>query len=58
MLFVREMEAPGDALLFKGVLFVFFSNFAFGVHGFYVKKLRIIQLIFELARGRKFSGEQ
>ena len=32
-------------------------NFAFGFHRFYLKKLKIIQLIFELERGRKFSGE-
>ena len=38
-------------------LFVFFfSNFAFGFHGSHLKNnLKIIQLIFELARGRKFS---
>ena len=35
-----------------------FSYFTFGFHGFHLKKLKIIQLIFELARGRKFSGEQ
>ena len=35
-----------------------FSNFLFGFHGFHLKKLRLIQLIFELALGRKFSGEQ
>ena len=42
----------------KGVLIFCFSNFAFGFHSFYLKKLQIIQLIFVLARGRKFSGEQ
>ena len=41
----------------KGVLIFSFSNFTFGFHGFYLKKLKIIQLIFELARKRKFSGE-
>ena len=35
-----------------------FSNFTFGFHGFHPKKLKLIQLIFELAPGRKFSGEQ
>ena len=35
-----------------------FSNFTLSFHGFYLKKWKIIQLIFELARGRKFSGEQ
>ena len=35
-----------------------FLNFTFDFHGFHLKKLKIIQLIFELARGRKFSGEQ
>ena len=35
-----------------------FSNFTFGFHGFHLKKLKVIQLIFELAPGRKFSGEQ
>ena len=37
----------------KRVLSVFFSNFSFAFHGFHPKKLKIIQLIFELARGRK-----
>ena len=35
-----------------------FSNFTFGFHGFHLKKLKLIQLIFELVPGRKFSGEQ
>ena len=42
----------------KVVLSVFFSNFTFGFHGFHLKKLKLIQLILELAPGRKFSGEQ
>ena len=35
-----------------------FTNFTFGFHGFHLKKLKLIKLIFELAPGRKFSGEQ
>ena len=35
-----------------------FSNFTLGFHGFHLKQLKLIQLIFELAPGRKFSGEQ
>ena len=41
-----------------GVLCAFFFNFTFGFHGFHLKKLKLIQLIFELVPGRKFSGEQ
>ena len=36
----------------------YFSNFTFGPRGFHLKKLKIIELIFEQERGRKFSGEQ
>ena len=37
---------------------VFFFNFTTGLHGFHLKRLKIIQLTFELTRERKFSGEQ
>ena len=53
------MEAPFDGLLIKGVfLFPIFKFFVFGPNDFYLEKLRIIQLIFELACRRRFSGEQ
>ena len=43
----------------KWVFFLFsFSSFTVGYHGFRLKKLNIIQLIFELACERKFCGEQ
>ena len=35
----------------------YFLKFTFDFSGFHRKKLKII-MIFELARGRKFSGEQ
>ena len=35
-----------------------FSNFTFGFHRSHLKKLKLIQLIFELAPGRKLIGEQ
>ena len=42
----------------RGFFLFSFSNFTLGFHGFHLKKLKLIQLIFELAPGRKFSGEQ
>ena len=45
-------------IVFRGFCLFSFSNFTFGFHCFDVKKLKLIQLIFELAPGRKFSGEQ
>ena len=41
----------------RGFCLLSFSNFTFGFHGFHLKKLKLIQLLFELAPGRKFSGE-
>ena len=41
--------------LFLDICLFSFSNFIFDFYGFYLKKLKIIQLIFELARGRKFN---
>ena len=35
-----------------------FSDLTFGFHSFHLKKLKLIQLIFELAPGRKIRGEQ
>jgi len=35
-----------------------FSNFTFDFHGFHLKKFKIINMIFEIVRGRKFNGEQ
>ena len=34
-----------------------FSNFTFEIYGFHLKKLTVIDMIFELARGRKFLRE-
>ena len=45
-------------IVLRGFSLFSFSNFTFGFHGFHLKKLKLIQLIFELAPGRKFSGEQ
>ena len=45
-------------IVLRGFCLFSFSNFTFGFHGFHLKKLKLIQLIFELAPGRKFSGEQ
>ena len=45
-------------LLLRGFGQFSFLNFTFGFHGFYLKMFKKIQLIFELACGRKFSGEQ
>ena len=42
----------------RGFCLFSFSNFTFGFHGFHLKKLKLIQLIFELAPGTKFSGEE
>ena len=45
-------------IVLRGFRLFSFSNFTFGFHGFHLKDLKLIQLIFELAPGRKFSGEQ
>ena len=45
-------------IVLKGFCLLSFSNFTFGFHGSHRKKLKLIQFIFELAPGRKFSGEQ
>ena len=45
-------------IVLRGFCLFSFSNFTFGFHGLHLKKLKLIQLIFELAPGRKFSGEQ
>ena len=42
-------------IVLRGFCLYSFSNFTFGFH---LKKLTLIQLIFELAPGRKFSGKQ
>ena len=44
-------------IVLKGFCLLSFSNFTIGFHGFHLIKLKLIQLIFELAPGRKFSGE-
>ena len=36
-------------IVLKGICLFCFSNFTFGFHGFHLKKLKLIQLIFELA---------
>ena len=45
-------------IVLRGFCLFSFSNFTFGFHGFHLKKLKLIPLIFELKPGRKFSGEQ
>ena len=45
-------------IVLRGLCKFSFSNFTFGFHGFHLQKLKLIQLIFELAPGRKLSGEQ
>ena len=45
-------------IVLRGFCLFSFSNFTFGFHGFHLKKLKLIQLIFERVPGRKFSGEQ
>ena len=45
-------------IVLRGFCLFSFSNFTFGFHGFHLKKLKLIHLIFEQAPGRKFSGEQ
>ena len=53
---VSRKQAIGIVL--RGFCLFSFSNFTFGFHGFHLKRLKLIELIFELAPGRKFSGEQ
>ena len=38
-------------IVLRGVCLFSFSNFTFGFHGFHLKKLKLIQLIFDLAPG-------
>ena len=45
-------------IVLRGFRLFSFSNLTSGFHGFYLKKLKLIQLIFEPARRRKFSGQQ
>ena len=45
-------------IVLRGFCLFSFSNFTFGFHGLHLKKLKLIQLIFELVPGKKFSGEQ
>ena len=45
-------------IVLRGFGLFSFSNFTFGFRRFHLKKLKLIQLIFELVPGRKFSGEQ
>ena len=45
-------------IVLRGFGLFSFSNFTFGFHGFHLKQLKLIQLIFELVPTRKFSGEQ
>ena len=39
-------------IVLRGFCLFSFSNFTFGFHGFYLKKLKLIELNFELAPGR------
>ena len=45
-------------IVLRGFCLFSFSNVTFGFHGFHLKKVKLIQLSFELAPGGKFSGEQ
>ena len=45
-------------IVLRGFCLFSFSKFTFGFHGFHLKKLKLIQLILEVAPGGKFSGEQ
>ena len=45
-------------IVLRGFCLFSFSNFTIGFYGFHLKKLKLIQLIFELACRRTFSGEQ
>ena len=54
----RVCRKQAIEIVLGGLCLFSFSNFTFGFHGFHLKKLKLIQLIFELAPGRKFSGEQ
>ena len=54
----RVCRKQTSETVLRGFCLFSFSNFTFGFHGFHLKKLKLIQLIFELAPGRKFSGEQ
>ena len=45
-------------IVLRGFCLFSFSNFILGFRGFHPKTLKLIQLIFELAPGRKSSGEQ
>ena len=48
-----------EIVLYVGFCLFSFSDFTFGFHGFHLKQLtKILHDTFELARGRKFSGEQ
>ena len=38
-------------IVLRGVCLFSFSNFTFGFHGFHLKKLKLIQLIFDLVPG-------
>ena len=45
-------------IVLRGLCLFSFSNFTSDFHSFHLKKLKLVPLIFELAPGRKFSGEQ
>ena len=51
----RVCRKQAIEIVLRGFCLLFFSNLTFAFH---LKKLKLIQLIFELAPGRKFSGEQ
>ena len=55
---MRVCRKQAIEIILRGFCLFSFSNFTFGFHSFHLKKLKLIQLIFELAPGRKFSGGQ
>ena len=58
-MFIRgETLSAHSEIVLRGFRLFSLSNFTFGFHGFHLKKLQIIELIFEVVCGGKFSGEQ
>ena len=54
----RVCRKQAIEIVLRGFCLFSSSNFTFGFPGFHLKKLKLIQLIFEPAPGRKFSGKQ
>ena len=54
----RVCRKQAIEIVLRGFCLFSLSDFTFGFHGYHLKMLELIQLIFELVPGRKFSGEQ